>query len=322
MMCHGSDTSIQPYGASALARTRVLVIANPAADGTTTALVDAVVQYCRTHLANCDVFWTTASGAATVTAEQADCDVVIGIGGDGTIREIAAGLAARPDGAPVLLALPAGSGNSFCLGLWGDCDRWQALEDAFDAGRTHVRHLDMMRVVGSGAVGLLGVSAGILADGLLIDSGQTGVDRYRAAAAAVLAHPPSFACLVRIDDEVIFEGQTSLVNVGGGRLRVAGTLHILPRSVLDDGLLDVCVVAGVSADELTALMPLITAGRHIGHPQVAYAQGRRVTVERTDGHALVVESDGDVLPQQSATLTVEVMAGAIGVLAPLTPVAG
>jgi diacylglycerol kinase (ATP) len=179
-----------------------------------------------------------------------------------------------------------------------------------------------MRVAESGTVGLLGVSAGFLADGLLVDGGQTGVARYHAGAAAMLARPPSFPCRVLVDGDPAYDGQACLVNVGGGRLRAAGMLRILPRSVLDDGLLDVCVVATMPADELMALVPLAAVGEHIGHPRVSYAQGRRVTVERTDGQPLVVEADGDVLAHRSATLTVEVLAGAAAMLAPQSPVAG
>lgn len=303
---------------------RAVVVANPAADATTTELVDAVVAQCREQIADCAVCWTTAPGDASAVAAEQSCDLIVGIGGDGTVREIAEGLAARPDPAPLLLALPGGSGNSFCRGLWGERDVPRILAEALDPASARVRHLDVLRVSPDGRIALLGVSAGFLAEVLVVGaaSGSTGVARYHAGAAVMLTQPPRFTARVRVDGAVVFTGDACLVNVGGGRYRAAGMLYLMPESVLDDGLLDVCVVAAMPADDLMALAPAVQAGTHLGDPRVTYATGRRVVVESLDGRPLVVESDGDVLADPPHALTVDLLAGAVDVLAPLDEVAG
>src|SRR5215217_950071 len=141
---------------------RAVVVANPAADTTTTDLVDAVVAQCLRRIADCEVCWTTGPGDATAVAARQDCDLIVGIGGDGTVREIAEGLVARPDGAPLLLVLPAGSGNSFCRGLWGERDLPQIVAEALDPSRSRIRRVDVLRVAQDGRHALLGVSAGFL----------------------------------------------------------------------------------------------------------------------------------------------------------------
>ena len=292
---------------------RAVVVANPAADTTTTDLVDSVVAQCRRQIPDCAVFWTAGPGDASTVAARHDCDLVIGIGGDGTVREIAEGLVARPDPVPLLLTLPGGSGNSFCRGLWGERGVAQVVAEALDPALSRVRRLDVLHVVEDGQHALLGVSAGFLADVLVAGaaSGVSGVARYHAGAAAMLARPPSFPARVRVDDAVVFTGDALLVNVGGGRYRAAGMLYLMPGSVLDDGLLDVCVVASMPPGKLMGFVPAAQAGTHLTDPHVTYATGRRVVVERLDGQPLVVESDGDVTADPPGTLTVEVLAGAV-----------
>lgn len=303
---------------------RAVVVANPAADTTTIDLVDAVLAQCQRQIGDCALVWTTAPEDATAVAARQDCDLIVGVGGDGTVREIVEGLVARPDGAPLLLVLPGGSGNSFCRGLWGERDVPQIVAEALDPTRSRVRHVDVLRMAQDGRHALLGVSAGFLAEVLVAAaaSGASGVARYHAGGAAILAHPPAFAARVRVDDAVIFTGDACLVNVGGGRYRAAGILNLMPKSVLDDGLLDVCVLAAMPVDELIELVPAVQAGTHLTDPHVTYSTGRRVVVERLDGLPLVIESDGDVTADPSDELTVDVLAGAVSVLAPREAVAG
>ena len=44
------------------------------------------------------------------------------------------------------------------------------------------------------------------------------------------------------------------------------------------------------------------------HPAVVYGRGRRITVERIDGEALIFEHDGDVVAQQPSFLPISVLA--------------
>ncbi|MFD0069355.1 diacylglycerol kinase, partial [Streptomyces sp. NPDC127574] len=88
----------------------------------------------------------------------------------------------------------------------------------------------------------------------------------------------------------------------------------LPDSVMDDGLLDVCVVG--TALPLHELPALSRDGGHVGREGVVYARGRSIVVERTDGHPLVFEYDGDVLETPGERFTLDVVPGALRVVAP------
>ncbi len=123
---------------------------------------------------------------------------------------------------------------------------------------------------------------------------------------------PDHPTRVTVDGRVLREGRLSSVAVGGGRFR-ARSFEFLPESLLDDGLLDVSTIDALDAtavDEIAALLP---AGGHLGRADVAYARGRRIVVERTDGQPLVAEYDGSLV-QVGSRLTAEVQPRALAVL--------
>lgn len=308
---------------------RTLIVVNPAAAGVTPRVVDAV---CARLAMSCDtmrVAWTTGPGDAgrqtTVACTGARPDVVVAVGGDGTVQEVAEALSRLPGRPPDLLALPAGSGNSTCRNLWGGLDLPQVLDLALDRGAHRVRPVDMLHLVEAGRSVLLGASTGFLAEVLLgardLDATLVGFDRYLVAAAQVLEAMPAHPTRVTVDGVVLSDGPTSSVAVGGGRFR-ARDFQFLPLSLLGDGLLDVSTIGALDSAQTAVLAPLVPGGEHLLLPQVEYARGRRIEIERTDGQSLVAEFDGEIWATAGPTLTVEVRPAALRVLAPITPPCG
>jgi diacylglycerol kinase (ATP) len=116
-----------------------------------------------------------------------------------------------------------------------------------------------------------------------------------------------------IDGRILDESEMINVNVGGNRYR-AGSFQLLPRSVVDDGLLDVSILRKCPDPLEPALLSM--TGDISDHPAVVYGRGRRITVERIDGEALIFEHDGDVVAQQLCSYTISVLAAALRVAVP------
>lgn len=320
-------------GGDVLAR-RVLLVVNAAARGGALDFVEDVQRRCRDS--GCEPVTLVPTGSEQAVSEiraaladDGPWHAVVAIGGDGTVGTCAE--AAADQGVPIAI-VPAGTGNSLYRALWEDRP-WpgvlgEALAGVIPGGAVRVRHVDLLRVTGGtsepAATAMLGVSAGLVAEVVRISealSGVSGRERYSAATGPALeAHVP-FPARIILDGEVLTEGPVSLVAVGGARHR-AGTFELLPRSVLDDGLLDVCAIGGVDAAGFIELAGAVTTGEHIGLPGVDYGQGRSVTIERTDGERLPLEYDGDVWPTAERSVTIEVVAPGVPMLAPMMPVAG
>ena len=325
---------------------RVLVVVNSAARGGAAEMADDVQRWCRESglepVTLAPIGYERAvNEIRSALGGDGPWQAVIAVGGDGTVRTCAE---AAAGGEVPMAIVPAGTGNSLYRALWEDRPWPEVLAEALIAGTpgeaadstpgvapggpVRVRQVDLLRVTGSDsameATAMLGVSAGLIAEVVCASEELTGVsgrERYSAATGPVLeAHVP-FPARVTVGEVVLAEGPVSLVAVGGARHR-SGTFQLLPRSLLDDGLLDVCVIRGVDAAGFIELAGAVVAGEHVGLPEVAYGQGRSVRIERTDGEPLPFEYDGDVWPSSERSVTVEVVAPAVPMLAPQQPVAG
>jgi diacylglycerol kinase (ATP) len=273
----------------------ILIIANPAAGGVGPDLVWQVVRQCGRPVS---LRWTGFAGQATDIAAGAanTADLVVSVGGDGTAREVAAGLATARRGVPMLI-VPSGTANSLYRSLWGSTPWPVALSRALAGAPT--RRLDLARL--GGHLVLAGASAGFSAQ--VIHAAKSRGISYRAAIEDLAPGHRPYPGRVLVDDQIVHSGATLLANVGGSRYR-GGEFQLLPHSEPDDGLLDVCVIGG--EHRVSSILPLIATGTHLLRPGVVYARGRTVRVERTDGGPLWFEHDGEVLPtdRTSRTLTV------------------
>lgn len=265
------------------------------------------------------------------SVRSGEWEAVLAVGGDGTVATCAGALASvaaeevGPGEPPPLLIVPGGTGNSIYRALWEDRP-WSEVVSLALGGGARVRAIDLLAVHGldsTRVVSMLGATAGLIAEVVRVShdlSGVSGRERYAAALGPALeAHRP-FPARVTLDGTVLREGAVSLVAVGGARHR-SGTFEVLPRSVLDDGLLDVCVVDGVDAESFLDLAGAVLEGEHVGRPGVAYGQGRVVRIERTDGDVLVAEHDGDPWPGEDHALELSVD-GSVRTFAPVDAAAG
>lgn len=313
---------------------RGLIVANEAAGDVSPELVEEVRSLCCRSLSSAVVTWTASADGVvdqvrgTVTAERdagRPMDVVVAVGGDGTVRDVAEALArasggwpeggARESG-PALFVVPAGSGNSAYAALWGTRPWQDALASALDEGAGRLRSLDLGNVLELGRATFLGVNAGfgVTARKMIARAQSSGDEADWAAVNRVFDEVTAFPGRVTVDATVLYEGPVMHLVVGGVERFVSGLVRLLPRSRLDDGQLDVCVFTPPTEAELGELASLVPLGEHLGHPAVRYAQGRRVTVEATaPDTSFPVDSDGDVCGT-THRLTVEAVPAALTVM--------
>lgn len=314
-----------------------LIVANPAAGTVSEAIVEEAARIAARHLPAVRTFWTTKRGDATAevrrhvaqSADEGKRGVVVAVGGDGTVSEVVEGLVGHGgshDSSSIntvntmsrsfdqaLFVVPAGTGNSNYRSHWGELPWQDALEAGLAGLPGTVTRLDLARVSELEELVVLGAGAGLTAK--VLESAREVPLTGRARLAAALDHAAArytpYEGRVTVDGVVLHEGKTVLANVGGGPYR-AWQYTVLPHSVLDDGLLDVCVVgAEVDAVEVPGLL---RNAEHIGLPGVYYGQGRQVVIERIDGAPLCFEHDGELKAGIGPRFTVDVLPGALPTL--------
>ncbi|HEX8781513.1 MAG TPA: diacylglycerol kinase family protein [Nocardioides sp.] len=295
------------------------LLVNPASGGG--AAVEAVVPVAR-HLrdagATVEVTYSPGPRATSdlVAIAAARGDTVVSVGGDGMLSSLA-GEVARHGG--TLGIVPAGRGNDFArmLGLPGDS---RGLADVLLAGRT--RTVDL--VSWTGGEGPARVVAGSVYAGVDARASET-VDRLRRlplAAQYPLAAVHALATYSPGHYRIVVDGRAqqhlaATVVVANSAFYGKG-MRIAPDARLDDGLLDVVVIAAASRRGLVRSLPTVYDGRHVDLDEVTVLRGRRVELSAEAGRPVPVGGDGEpvgVLPGPATPAVVEVLPGALTVLA-------
>jgi diacylglycerol kinase family enzyme len=146
---------------------RALVVANPAATTTTGRVRDVLVGALASEL-KVDLAETTHRGHARELGRQAladGVDVVVALGGDGTVNEVVNGLLTDGPGAhvPTLAVVPGGSTNVFSRALGRSRDAVEATGEILDSlrsGRTRRVSLGTASATGTSTAPLRGADPG------------------------------------------------------------------------------------------------------------------------------------------------------------------
>ena len=203
---------------------------------------------------------------------------VVACGGDGLVCTLA-GVAAEHEG--VLAIVPAGSGNDFARHLGIPRDDPAAAAARLRTGR--VERVDLGRA--ETADGTRAWSTTVANAGFDAEANRWantidwvgGTPLYVLATLRTLASYRPQRVRVTVDDDIL-DTRAWLVAVGNSR-SYAGGMMITPDAVLDDGLLDVCVVGRVSRPDFLRTFPKVFDGTHTRHPEVTVRRGKRVSIE-------------------------------------------
>jgi diacylglycerol kinase (ATP) len=240
-------------------------------------------------------------------ALEAGADVVIAAGGDGTVRCVAEVLAGT--GTPLGL-LPLGTGNLLARNLGMDvADLEAAAKGALLGG---VRKIDVVRSARDGGpeqvflvMAGLGFDASIMADTNSELKDKVGWLAYVDAAIRNLAGKPVKA-KISVDGKQVVSRRVRSVMVGNCG-KIQGGVEIFPGAAVDDGILDLLVVAPGKLGWLGVIAGVIGKGRS-KDTSVEYFQGKsmEVTLDHEDDFQLDGDHEGT-----ATTFTASVDPGAL-----------
>ncbi len=238
-----------------------------------------------------EVVYTDAAGHAQTLARQAvekGCSTVVVVGGDGTIKEAAAGIVDSGGSVPLGI-IPGGTGNDYRRTMDIPLDCLAAL-DIVLGGKT--RLVDAATF--NGKLFLNIGSAGFDAAVVVATSQLKWMGRlsyYAAVFLTLLGYRPRRMRLW-LDGEAQPERDILLLAAGNGRF-YGGGMKALPQSEFDDGLLDVCAVDGIPPWKIAALFPQFPTGGHGKYPFVHFRRCAQVRVVSLNG-PFSVQTDGEV----------------------------
>ncbi len=237
-------------------------------------------------------------------------DVVIAVGGDGTVNEVTNGLADVSAPKARLAVVPAGTVNVLARELGLPFQVKQAC-DVIAGGKTV--SLDLGRANGRSFV--LMVGAGV--DALTVRNVDPQAKRWFRELAFVgtglrcgfAAAPSPF--LVRANGR---EYQATFFVAGNSRY-YAGRLEITPSADPTDGLLDLMIFTGSTRPSLAVFWLEVPSGLHLHNPNVTCIQAARAElIPLNERDTIWYQTDGEPAGQLPAT--VEIDPHALEVLVP------
>jgi diacylglycerol kinase (ATP) len=295
-----------------------LVIINPAAGG---GRARRSVDWVRERLAprsEARIEITRRPGDAEALAGNAarlGHDRVIAIGGDGTVQEVVNGLLSA--GAQATMGIvPLGSGNDLARSLALPAELATAWRTAIGHA---ARPIDVAHArngaggerwfASAGGIGFDAQVAAAMADRRGWQAGRAG---YLLTTLAELRRFEHRRIRLTVDGEAE-TGDMLFVAIANGAY-YGGGMRIAPDALVDDGLLDVCVVGDISRLTVLRQLPNLYRGTHVNHPAVSLRTGTTIEAEADGGGTTRIHLDGE--PFGSLPLHVTIGHRALVVAAP------
>ncbi len=290
---------------------------NPAAGhGETRTLLEAAVS----QHENCEFYVTKGPRDATFYIEKriaAESDAklcFVACGGDGTINEVASGVAGHANACFTIY--PCGSGNDF-VKAFGGRDRFLNMDALLAAEPSPI---DILKVNDRWCINVFsfGFDTSVLKTMNAVKRKPLmgGKRAYYVGIVDALMKSMKTGCTIRVDGEPFYEGDILLCTFANAQY-VGGSFRCAPRAELDDGLIEVCLVKPISRLSFVKLIGSYTAGTHLEDPRmkeiVRYTRAKKLIVESTKG-LLPVSLDGEVIEHKQ--FTVEIVPGGVNFALP------
>lgn len=291
----------------------IAIIANPLAGrgrGKKTATL--AQEILNAQNADYQLLYTEHPGHAVELAQRASekHEVVVALGGDGTIREVVQGMW---QSSATLGIIPGGTGNDYARGLGIPRQTALAIETLlgnyavpFDLG------VETDLVFGVSAS--IGFSVDVLEHvNSHRDGFWKGQSAFIAGVIATLRTLRTYPVKLTIDGQVIKKEVVALfvMNMpysGGG-------MKFTPTAQYNDSLFHVLLIEQISKPDLAWTLPKIYSGKHVNHPAVSIYPGQEITVE---SEPLPIMLDGDIFSTRPLQATL--IPNANKVLIPKAPI--
>ena len=296
---------------------RTVIVVNPASSAGRTgrkqvAIVAEITRRLEGDYSLCVTKGPSHATSATTEAIQRGAELIVAVGGDGTVHEVVNGFFLKGE-----MINPSCELGIVCSGTAQDVVRSFAMPAALerqiaDACGDESRAVDLGRVT-------YGQKDGHQADRYFINECQQGiaavvVERvqhqhkrlggflgFALAAVETAARHREQLMTVQVDDrDPIRDFFLGVVTANGAF--AGGGMKFAPRARVDDGLLDVVLIHKQWIPARLWNFPKIYVGKHVDLSWVSYFQARRVLV--TSEERVPAEADGELLGSTPCTIEV------------------
>lgn len=285
---------------------KVLFIVNPISGGKDKnriiALIDKLIDKARFGY---EIIKTTRRGQATEIARDCDADIVVAVGGDGTVSEVAQGLVGS---GKALGIIPCGSGDGLALHLGISRNPKKAI---LQLNKATVTSMDHGIVNGRPFFCTTGVGFDAIVGRDFASSKSRGLWTYITTAMKDWLNFEPESYTVEVDGQK-WAGRAAMITVGNVN-QWGNQARITPLASVTDGLFDVTIVEPFRTWEIPGLaLKLLTGQAHKSRRTVCL-RGAEVMIHRESAGAM--HYDGDPC-EEGKEIKITMVPAALRVAAP------
>jgi YegS/Rv2252/BmrU family lipid kinase len=289
---------------------KVHVIVNPlSARGKTEARWGDIREVIKHYFQEYKYIFTEKPKQATDIARELikdGFDLILGVGGDGTLNEITNGFFKQDSGEPInetaaIGIIPSGTGSDFMrfLKIPRDFRRSVAMiknarNRRFDVGQVtfdfqspnkHGRYFINVADFGLGAEVVRTLES--------VPSGKRSAFSYYSGLLSTLKTYRSKKVRVIIDDNEEIQDRYLIGAIANGRI-IGGGMQIAPQAEPDDGYFDLVLVDDMSTLKIIRKSPHLYTGKLTQHPEVTVKRAKNIKVFSQEEEPVNIEFDGEV----------------------------
>ena len=265
----------------------ILFIINPISGGKAKQQIPALIdRYLDRSKFNANFSFTSYIGHAAEIVEEAankNFDVIVAVGGDGTINEIAGKVIGQQK---ILGIIPFGSGNGLARSLNIPLNPKNAIKAI---NQFNVKTIDAATLNDKYFFNMAGIGFDAHVSAAFVGNKTRGLSGYiKLGLKEIINYKPEWYEIAI--DGVLYQREAFIVSIANSS-QYGNDVHISPKSALDDGLLEVCVIRPLKWYKLPLLgYQMLTAKTHQSK-WVEIISGKHIHITRTKENAIHIDGE-------------------------------
>lgn len=287
---------------------KVLFIVNPISGGKSKEkIISLIPKYIDSSKYTYSIVYTKGPGDATVIARNYAADIVVAVGGDGTVSEVATGLVGTEK---ALGIIPCGSGDGLALHLGISRNPIKAIQGINEC---RVETVDCAVLEGKNFFCTCGSGFDALVGWNFARANSRGLITYvKEATKAWFGYKPDHY-VIKTDTDT-WEGKALIVTVGNAS-QWGNNARITPLASMTDGLLDITVVKPFGLLWMPVLAFKLMTGKAYTTSKTVHLLSKTIDIARTGEAPVHLDGDPALMGNK---LHVEVVPNALKVAVPLS----
>ncbi len=271
----------------ALPKTNILFIINPISGGRDKAnipgLIDKHLEKARFNANYCFTEYVGHASELAAEAGNKNFDVVVAVGGDGTINEVGTQVLAQ---GKTLGILPFGSGNGLSRYLQIPMDTVKAIKVI---NALHVKRIDSAIFNGKRFFNMAGMGFDAHISAIFAGDKKRGLSGYvKLGLKEMLDYKPEIY-QINVDGKSLSR-RAFVVSIANSS-QYGNNTYISPEASVTDGLLDVCVIRSFPLLLLPKLAYHMLRGKTHNSDMVEIIRGREIKITREKAAAIHIDGE-------------------------------